>query len=266
MSGPFMVFETDDDNLNISKYNSADVQTYWSNPEHRFHYMANMRVAHRIVTSTEYLAQLLYQQTGHPDIVVAPNAVPGWMTELPLVDHLDPDFPGITMIGWAGGASHYGDWQWVKNGVKKALVKLGDKAEMHFVGVDYRKTLRAPQMAYQPWYPDVQTYWREGLYFHIGLAPLRPEPFNRSKSHIKVLEYATRGIPVVAQDYGPYSEFVVNGVTGFLVKTAKEWTEAIVTLAEDPQLRAAMGMAAHEQAQKFTIEQLWPKYLEAYTP
>src|SRR5215211_4841425 len=89
LGGPFMVFETDDDYLGLPAYNPAHKQ--WSDPNQRFGYIASMRVSHRIVTSSDYLAELLYEQTGHPDIVVARNTVPASMLELPR--HHDPDGP-----------------------------------------------------------------------------------------------------------------------------------------------------------------------------
>jgi hypothetical protein len=265
--GPFMVFETDDDNLRINKWNnlrpSKDMPSayeFWSNAEIRRNYVANMRVAHRIVTSTPYLAQLLYEDTGHPDIVVAPNAVPGWMLEP------EPQPVQDVVVGWAGGASHWGDWEWAKGGIRRGLVKAQVK-ELRLVGQDFRKLVKFERMSHVPWFPTVDDYWREGLVgFHIGLAPLRPEPFNRSKSPIRLIEYGARGIPVIAQDYGPYADFVEDGVTGFLVKTPKDWTEAIIELAGDPELRQSMSKAARRQAHAHTIEALWPKYKEAYTP
>ena len=44
-----------------------------------------------------------------------------------------------------------------------------------------------------------------------------------------LIEYGIRGIPVAASDFGPYSDYVQDGVTGFLCKTPKDWTEALVT-------------------------------------
>lgn len=269
--GPFCVFETDDDNLRITKWNNLrekpdlpSAYEFWHHPEIRRNYVANMRVSHRIVTSTPYLAQLLYEDVGHPDIAVAPNTVPGWLLELP--EAPQPEAASEVVVGWAGGSSHWGDWEWAKGGIRRGLLKAQVK-DFKMVGQDFRKLVRFERMTHVPWFRSVDDYWRDGLAgFHIGLAPLRPETFNRSKSPIRLIEYAARGIPVVAQDYGPYHDFVDDGVTGLLVKTPKEWTEAIVELSRDADLRRTMSKAARQQAHEHTIEALWPKYLEAYTP
>ena len=260
LDGPFMVFETDDDYLGLPPYNPAHRE--WSSKDQRFGYIAAMRVSHRIVTSTDYLANLLYDQTGHPDIVVAHNTVPGWMLDLPKAQN------DRLIVGWAGGTSHRGDWEWSRDGVRKALTQLPD-ARLRFVGGDYRSTVRLPfhRMEYVPWMDDTDAYWASpALGFDIGLAPLMPSAFNRAKSEIRLIEMGARGIPVVAQCHGIYEHHVQHGVTGFLVKDKKEWTAAILELAKDEDLRTQMGAQARLQARDHTIEVRWREYEEAFTP
>jgi glycosyltransferase involved in cell wall biosynthesis len=263
LGGPFCVFETDDDNLGISRYNKYGPYQFWGIPEHRFFYLSNLRVSHRIVTSTPYLQQLLYEQTGHPDIVVAPNAIPAWLPELPLVSQ---ETEQVT-VGWAGGTSHEGDWEWVKSGVSRA-VRMLPQTKLRFVGSDYRPKMKLPaeRMEHTEWVQDVDTYWRQGLDFQVGLAPLRPEMFNRAKSEIKLMEYAARGVATVASDYGPYADFIEDGVDGLLVRKPRDWTDAIEFLVKDPQARQRMVRNAHAKVRHHTIEHLWPAYEEAFTP
>lgn len=266
--GPFCVYETDDDLLRVSMYNDNGPQQFWSRPDVRFRYAGNLRVSHRVVTSTNYLANILHDQFGHPDIVVTPNCVPGWMLDLPPVP--DPE-DGPVIIGWAGGDSHRGDWEWTWNrrGIGRTIRKLGpDLVKVHFVGVDYSHLLKLPpeQVMFTPWTNNTDLHWRERLNFHIGLAPLRPEAFNKSKSDIKLREYMIRGIVPIASDYGPYPETIVHGKTGFLVTREDQWAEAIRTLVFDAKLRRKMGLAAKEAAKGFTIEANWQTWEEAYTP
>lgn len=261
--GPFTVFETDDDLLGIEYSNLPIVRNYWRRPDVRWRYIASLRIAHRVLTSTEYLANLLYDQTGHPDIVVAPTTVPDWLLDLPLVP---PRADGKVTVGWAGGASHEGDWDWMRSGLRRAILPL-DNVEFHCMGVDYGQSLRLPaeRYRYTDWLESVDEFWR-AIDFHIALAPLRPARFNRSKSALKYLEAAARGIPVVASKYGPYVNTVKHEETGFLVSSSDEWIEAIRVLVQDEGLRAKMGAAAREHAKSLTIGAVWPQYLEAYTP
>src|SRR5262249_12114020 len=129
-----------------------------------------------------------------------------------------------------------------------------------------RPTIKHERCGLREW-ADIRTD-TEGFYGAIdwdaGLAPLYPgSVFNRSKSYIKALEYAARGIPVVASDAEPYRGFVLHGVTGFLVKYDHEWLKYLEELT-DPQVRADMGDKAREHAGGYTIEGTWQLWAAAY--
>ena len=81
----------------------------------------------------------------------------------------------------------------------------------------------------------------------IGICPLIDDEFNRNKSHIKWMEYATYKIPSVASDVYPYREpidgvkVIEHGKTGFLAKTEKDWEKYLTKLIEDEKLREEIG-------------------------
>jgi glycosyltransferase involved in cell wall biosynthesis len=104
----------------------------------------------------------------------------------------------------------------------------------------------------------------QAIDFDIGLAPLIPSMFNRSKSHIKALEYAALGIPVIASDEPPYRDFVIDGVTGFLVRREHEWGQRLRDLVNDDAMRESMGVKAREHAAQFSIEKGWRLWEQAY--
>ena len=135
------------------------------------------------------------------------------------------------------------------------------------MGTDYRPTIRHERTAFTPWVnitKDAPGFY-QAIDWDIGLAPLDPAgQFNRSKSHIKALEYAARGIPVLASDVEPYRDFVIDGVTGFLIRYDHEWLKRLEELATDEGLRERMGAAAREHARKFTIEERWRDWETAY--
>lgn len=93
-----------------------------------------------------------------------------------------------------------------------------------------------------------------GLHFDIGIAPLKGSRFDNSKSHLKALEYAFRGIPCIASNEIPYQSFIDHGVTGFLANTAEEWFYYLNLLANDASLRKKMGDSAFEKAKTHTLE------------
>ena len=63
---------------------------------------------------------------------------------------------------------------------------------------------------------------------------------------MRALEYAARGIPVVASDCEAYRGFVQHGETGFLVRYDHEWGRYLRALVNDEAMRAEMGAAGEE--------------------
>src|SRR6185436_14479874 len=111
--------------------------------------------------------------------------------------------------------------------------------------------------------PKVPDYYK-GIDFDIAIAPSEDNLFNRSKTWIRALEMAALGIPIVAQNRLPYSDFVIDGKTGFLVDTEEEWETALNTLIMDADMRAEMGANAREPAAGWTIEEGWRLWESAY--
>ena len=118
---------------------------------------------------------------------------------------------------------------------------------------------------FTPWKLDPREYYKK-IDFDIGLIPIADVTFARSKSWVKALELAALGIPVIASDCEAYREFVVDGITGFLVTTQQEWREAMLLLVNDGELRGKMGGWARERAAEFTIEGNWHRWQSVYEP
>ncbi len=168
-------------------------------------------------------------------------------------------------VGWAGGTSHLRDFDYVAPMLSKFLA-WNPLVDFHFVGADYTPRLKAPagRTRHTQWTPDVWDYYR-GVDFDIGLAPLDPaSAFARCKSHLKALEYAALGIPVVASANSPYTGFVQHGVTGYLVRHDHEWGRYLRDLVNDEDMRAEMGAAARKLAARWTIQGRYGAWEQAY--
>lgn len=168
-------------------------------------------------------------------------------------------------VGWAGGTSHLRDFQYVKPMLRKFLQR-NPAADMHFIGGDYSPLLELAEDRCRAtkWTPDVWDYYA-GIDFDVGIAPLDPAaPFNRCKSHIKILEYAALGIPCVASDAEPYRDFVQHGTSGFLVRYDHEWGRYLRDLVNDEAMRTEMGAAAKKIAAGWTVQQRWADWEKAY--
>lgn len=84
----------------------------------------------------------------------------------------------------------------------------------------------------------------------IAIAPLVDQAFQRSKSHIKFLEYAMYKIPIIASRVYPYyvSNFgryvIIHEETGLLCKPS-EWFDALEDLILHPDKRKILGENAY---------------------
>ncbi len=91
----------------------------------------------------------------------------------------------------------------------------------------------------------------------IGVNWLPDDSWSRGKCGLKVLQYMAAGLPVVANPVGMNCEMVVDGETGFLASTPREWSEAIARLASNPGLREKMGMRGRDLVERHYSVRKW---------
>ncbi|MEO6436554.1 MAG: glycosyltransferase family 4 protein [Tepidisphaeraceae bacterium] len=84
----------------------------------------------------------------------------------------------------------------------------------------------------------------------IGIAPTPDDRWTRGKCGFKIIQYMAAGLPVIASPIGANAEIVRVNETGLLATTPMEWTDAIVRLAGDAELRQRMGRAGRERAER----------------
>jgi glycosyltransferase involved in cell wall biosynthesis len=248
-----LVYELDDDVFHVSPANFAAYHM-WQRNDILDAAIHAMEVSDLITCSTPVLAEVLREH--NPNVVVIPNHIPGWVCD---AERNRQERPAV---GWAGGASHGADVGLIAGPVRQFL-KRYPGWDLRLSGTDYRPTFKAGDRAYFTKWVHVVDY-PEKFYtspdWDIGLAPVVPNAFNASKSSLKVLEYGALGIPTIASDYYPYTDYIRHGETGFLVKRDHEWLGYMSELASDDGLREKMGAAAREQARGFTIEKGWIRW------
>ena len=244
-----LVYELDDDMLNAE----SSGLPHLVNERARESIKRCLRMCDMVTTTNEHLAETV--RPYNDNIVVLPNHV-----KAGLLDMVRPQRDRVT-IGWAGGTSHLWDMMDIAAPLTQVLDDNPD-VDMHFMGFDASPVV-GRQCRWSMWEPDVGDYYK-GVDFDIAIAPSADKLFNRSKTWIRALEMGALGIPIVAQNRLPYSDYVIDGKTGFLVDTEAEWREALQALIADPDLRAEMGAAAREQAAGWTIEEGWRLWQDAY--
>lgn len=259
--GPFsrLVYDTDDDNFAVNKDNWAAYQLY-DKPEVQDAVMHLAQVSDLVTVTTDYLAGVMREHTGCENTAVLPNCLPAFALDLPRPERERPS------VGYQGGANHGADVAVAAASVRRFLKRFPGW-DLRIGGTDFRPTFKAGKQAkYSKWvgiYDDPAAYYAT-LDWDIGIVPLAMRPFDYSKSNIKVLEYAARGIPAVATDCDVYRSFIDHGRNGFLVKQEHEWLKYLSILASDEGLRSKMGEQAREDARAWTIERNWQLWERAY--
>ncbi|UQX87943.1 glycosyltransferase family 4 protein [Jatrophihabitans telluris] len=246
-----MVYEIDDDVWNLDM----------TNPSHRAfagdvgeQVRANIEVADAVTVTTDYLAERI--RPINPNVFVTPNCF-----DASLLTHERPRAEKLT-VGWAGGSSHQHDFLAVAKDLH-AFFKRNPQVDTHFIGVNHGDKIGRPGSRFSPWRSNLVEYMHS-VDFDLGIAPLAYHAFNRSKSDLKFLEYSSLGIPVVASDFGPYSESIIHGVTGLKVKHPHEWARHLRALSNDSAMRDELGRNAKSWAAIRTIQANVWRWEDAY--
>ncbi|WP_154697022.1 glycosyltransferase family 4 protein [Lentzea guizhouensis] len=262
---PLMVFDIDDDLWEVDPRSPVSY-AWFSRPDVQERLRRNITVADLVTVTTETLADKV--RALNPNVVVIPNFVPQAMLDLEAPERTDQR----VVIGWAGSDTHVMDFEEIGPQFARFLER-NSAAMLHTIGgsrqafqerFSWAKRVDRDQWTVEDWFDDLWEYYRALGRFDIATAPLTPHVFNRSKSWIKALEAAARGVPIVASDVGPYPDFVVHGETGFLLRAPHEWPTVLRDLVLDAGMRAEMGAAARDLATRNTIEgngHLWEQAL-----
>jgi glycosyltransferase involved in cell wall biosynthesis len=251
---PKLVFEVDDDLWNVDYTNPAAHEWFINGHDHRTgerhdvqgNLRRNVLAADRVTVTTQALADIVGQW--NDDVRVIPNRIPAWVLDWPR-----PRRDKVT-VGWMGSSTHHMDWK-EGAGYVGQFMRRNPEVQFHIIGGGYGSWFKLPedQVVETPWIDTVEGCW-ETIDFDIGLAPLRPHLFNRSKSALKFLEYAALGIPTIASDVGPYSDHIRHGSTGFLVKRDHEWGVYLRQLVNDKAMRVEIGENAKAWARTQILE------------
>ena len=257
-----MVYEIDDDLFSIDPSNRSAWAFYEKGVSHdegrpffddnrRARIIENIRVADVVTVSTAPLAEIVSQWNSN--VVVLPNQVPGW-----LLGHERPVTSDRVTIGWRGGSSHSRDFGELAAPLKRFLNHPAnrDRVEFHSMGADYgpRVAGRFGSTRHTGWVDGVDSFLRL-IDFDLGVIPLRPSTFNRSKSDLALLELSALGIPSIVSGDGPYGRARADGAPcSVALRNEGDWRDHLTELVNVPETRVQLGKSAREWAATRTIE------------
>jgi glycosyltransferase involved in cell wall biosynthesis len=259
---PKLIYEIDDDLLNVPE-SFGLLHAHHAAPQRRLNIAANLARADVVTTTNAHLAERVQRYTD-AEVHVIPNYVPERFV-LPAMPERPEQGDGPT-IGWAGSDSHREDFEQVIIPLRKVL--RAHDVDVHIVGPDYTPRLRSAtpreihysKVRHTGWIDGVPAYYG-ALDFHVGIAPLVDNVFNRSKSDVKLKEYAARGIASVASRVGPYRHTATGsevphygvGAPGGTHSVAA-WNDMLEYVVENPHAVADMAKLAHKWATAHTLE------------
>lgn len=153
---------------------------------------------------------------------------------------------GAVRLGWIGTAGNLPFLELVRPALRE-LVKRGRAFDIRVISSSSPDWPELPVTPVQ-WRLDSAAAALAEL--DVGLAPLPDTPWARGKFPVKVIEYMATGIPVVASPVGALAQIVVDGETGFLAASERDWVEHLDRLGRDVQLRRRLGAAGRRRVEE----------------
>ncbi len=162
------------------------------------------------------------------------------------------------VIGYLGTPTHLADLAIIEDALFRLAEKYGDQISFRFMGCITENLKSLANMHFTNMMASYAEYINiiKDLDIDIALAPLENNPFNKSKSNIKWMEYSYCGIPGVYTNLEPYVDSVINYETGILATHDSEsWFTAIDYLITHPYERTKIGNNARNAvASHYMIE------------
>lgn len=194
-------------------------------------------------------------------VVVIENHVDLKLFEMPLWKR-DED---KIVIGWGGSNTHSGDlaavWAMLPD-----IIEKYDNVYMEFVGHDPpQKLIGHPRVRIRQWCHISEFAKRYATWnWDIVLAPLDNNPFNRSKSNIKMQEAGAIGKPCLAQDFAPYRAFCEKMPELKWLLCDYDWKKKLCELIENKPFRQMMGGLMYSNVvENFSIDKAVPQWIDA---
>lgn len=240
-----LIVDTDDDIDSLPEYNQAFPDYHEGTGVARV-IRNEYRAADLVTVSTAHLANQVAKYCQQPPVVI-PNVIDPRMWEGAKRREKEPRHRDDLRIYWGGGAGHYADLLLVRDVLLRIFHERPNvKLVFSYFLPDWAVDLPAFRCLIVPFapfgaYPKVLRW----TCADVAIAPLVDNLFNRSKSHVKYLNYAMGMVPGVYSSLLPY-ESVEHGWTGLKAANGDEWHEGISGLLDDAELRQRIARNAYE--------------------
>ena len=196
-----------------------------------------MSKSYYVVAANNYLSDYAKQYTSRIDIL--PMAL-----DLNLWKPKRHSSEKKIIIGWAGVPGNHHHIEKIEPILSSLLNKYPQVNLSIYSGKRPKLQCRYD---YTPFTDGTEHSFIQGL--DIGLLPLTDEEYSRGKSPLKAIQYLSCGVPVVGNVFGATFE-IMNTNNSLVVKTNKDWAEALEKLILDKSLRNKLGQAGRAHIEK----------------
>lgn len=231
-TGKPIIFDFDD---SIWSANQARVNGLFS----RLHFFGKTktlcRIAAAVTPGNEFLAA--YARQYNDNVTVMPTSID--LDAYRVITEPADNSPFV--ICWTGSTSTLADFEHAR----PALETLAGRLPIRVKIVCNRppdRPIRGAEMQFVPW--TAENELEDVGRCHVGIMPLPDDEVRRGKCGLKALQYMATGRPVVASAVGVNTEIVKSGRNGFLARTDSEFVDALMQLAQSPELRSKLGREA----------------------
>jgi O-antigen biosynthesis protein len=216
-----------------------------------------------LVTVTTPALKKTYGQHGR--VATIPNYIPESYLKV------EPTWPEpsnhLPSIGWAGNpGSHPGDLEVMGAAVHD--ITYAEQAVFRTIGSEKTaKIVGATSHAETVEWAPIDSFIHLTASFDIGVVPLSDTKFNRAKSWLKGLEYASLGVPFVASPTQPYRDLVALGAGDLVSTTTRStsaWKRELMRYVEDEEYRRLRSEEGRIVARQLTYEKNGEQWLRAW--
>lgn len=161
--------------------------------------------------------------------------------------------------GWTGStATHPEDLQVTRGAIGRVIADRGWRFHVVGTGVGVKDALELKDEPSNTgeWVPFGE-YPGRMAEISLGIVPLADSPFNKAKSALKMMEFASLGVPVVASATPDNQRMAAEGV-GVTVGHPSHWRKTFSKLVSNPAYREDLAGRSRERMAEFTYEnQCW---------
>lgn len=236
--------DVDDDLFNLDP-TAQDAFEYYNNPERRQALRDGMSIADLVTVSTPYLASRMQAECKDCDVVVIRNGIDAGHARVARESTSERSEDEVVIM-WHASHTHAVDVPIIEEALIEVLKANSNvRVQMYgnFVKESFPKGLGDYNVRFDGWVNPLQLYFALAQ-ADVGICPLAPKPFNRSKSEIKWAEYAAVGVPCVVSPEEPY-KICRDGVDCIYARSKTEWVDKLNLLVADRIYRRMLGAQAN---------------------